>query len=395
MKLFYKLTFCFIVFFILSGEKVYATDVTVNSRANIAMEMNTGKILYEKNSDEKLPIASVAKIITMYQVLNKVNTEGHSWDEIVPIDNYLIELSHNYTLGSLQLSSSHQYTLRDLFNSMVLVSSNSATMALGNWVASDGAQTTYINETNQVLSSWGLTGFTYVSASGLENSDIPAYMISGSTIDQYNQFSAKDVSVIAQHLIKEYPEILEVTAHDTYMISDGSILARNGKVYAGKANYDSSLAIDGLKTGFTSLSGVCFVGTEYNGDFRTITVVLNSSDYGTETNQLMHYARENYQSKLIDTNSLIEKSLKVKYGQTNSVSVIGNEMTAIVNKSGDNFTVQTRPVPLTAPIKNGKVVEYGRLIDNSDSLGYVSNYPIVTALTTESVNIKLCLIEMD
>ena len=132
--------------FLFSFTKNVLADVTVNSKAHIAIEMETGKILKEKNSEEKLPIASVAKIVTMYLVLEEINSNGKSWDEEVTISPYLIELSKDPELGSMRLDSSHKYTVRDLFHAMCIVSSNSATMALGDWLTDDNDQSSYIDK---------------------------------------------------------------------------------------------------------------------------------------------------------------------------------------------------------------------------------------------------------
>lgn len=375
--------------FLFSFTKNVLADVTVNSKAHIAIEMETGKILKEKNSEEKLPIASVAKIVTMYLVLEEINSNGKSWDEEVTISPYLIELSKDPELGSIRLDSSHKYTVRDLFHAMCIVSSNSATMALGDWLTDDNDQSSYIDKVHGFLNELGLKEYTFVSSSGLENSDIGGYMIDGSNLSDYNKLSAKDVSIIARKLIINYPEILEVSSLEKYTLSDGQILNNTFNVLKGKSNYDNSLNADGLKTGFTYIAGFCFVGTEWNGEYRTITVVLNSENYGLETNQLMKFAREHYEkiniNKLIDNKFLV----KVNNGEVNNLELeLNRDNYLIVNKDDSSIKLEQHLSKVTAPVIDNEIFEVGTIFDNNDSLGYVGELPKVSGLATKEVSYK-------
>lgn len=375
--------------FLFSFTKNVLADVTVNSKAHIAIEMETGKILKEKNSEEKLPIASVAKIVTMYLVLEEINSNGKSWDEEVTISPYLIELSKDPELGSIRLDSSHKYTVRDLFHAMCIVSSNSATMALGDWLTDDNDQSSYIDKVHGFLNKLGLKDYTFVSSSGLENSDIGGYMIDGSNLSDYNKLSAKDVSIIARKLIINYPEILEVSSLEKYTLSDGQILNNTFNVLKGKSNYDNSLNADGLKTGFTYIAGFCFVGTEWNGEYRTITVVLNSENYGLETNQLMKFAREHYEkiniNKLIDNKFLV----KVNNGEVNNLELeLNRDNYLIVNKDDSSIKLEQHLSKVTAPVIDNEIFEVGTIFDNNDSLGYVGELPKVSGLATKEVSYK-------
>lgn len=382
---------------LLFTKTTYATEINVPSKANIAIEMETGKILTSKNADEKLAIASVSKIVTMYMTLNKINNEGASWDEVVPIHPYLIELSHEWALGSTPLDGSHEYTVRDLFNAMCIESSNSATMALGDWVAPDHNQSTYIAMVNDFLSNLGLKGFSFVSASGLENSDIPGYLAKGTTSNDYNKLSAKDVSMVARQLIMDFPEILNTSSLVSYTMSDGQVLENTFSVMNGKSQHDKSLNIDGLKTGFTYIAGFCFVGTEFNGEFRTISVVLDSENYGLETNQLMRYARENYTSINVDFNKLIEDpSIEVSGGNESKVKVEPCEdVSLIVNKGTNSIKLNKVLSTLNAPVPKGREHILGDIYDEKDTLGYVNKTPQLLVRTTESIDFKKCELPKD
>lgn len=371
-----------------------AGQAKVNSKANIAIEMESGKILSAKNADEKLAIASVSKIVTMYMVLDKIGDNSSLWDEFVPINPYLIELSKEWALGSTVLDGSHQYTVRDLFYAMCIVSSNSATMALGDWVSADGSQSTYISEANDFIASLGITGHTYVSSSGLENIDIPKYIIDGSTIDDYNKFSAMDVSIIARELLIDFPEILEFANGASYTMSDGTTLLNNFSVLKGASQYDSSLNLDGLKTGFTYVAGFCFVGTEFNGEFRTISVVLDSQNYGMETNQLMRHARDNYKKVQVNIDEIYpELKVGVIGGEKDRVGIHSKDSSSlVVKKDGAELKVNAQLKRLNAPVKAGEELHFGEIYDSNDILGYVDEVrPTVTMITNEEIPFAVCV----
>lgn len=102
--------------------------------------------------------------------------------------------------------------------------------------------------------------------------------------------SAKDVALIARHLIKDYPRILTDGAVGSKNV-DGQPCYNYNNLLKGRKYYQSSLKVNGLKTGYTPLAGYCFVGTgQKSGKHRVITVVLHDVNEFTETRSLMNHA---------------------------------------------------------------------------------------------------------
>lgn len=254
----------------------------------IAMDYATGKAVWSKSANTARPIASVSKIMTLYLVLQKVANGGGSWDDVVDTSNKgLVAMSKDSACGGFVFKSGHKYTVQDLYYAALLDSSNNAAIALGQWVAGSNAK--FIQQMNAQAKSWNLGKAKFVSASGLENSDLKVFGYNYGKANA-NMVSAKDVALIARHLIQDFPRILTDGSIGSKTI-DGQTAYNYNNLLAGRKYYQAALKVDGLKTGYTPLAGYCFVGTgQKTGKHRVITVVLHDEDEFTETRSLMKYA---------------------------------------------------------------------------------------------------------
>ncbi|MCH4123632.1 MAG: serine hydrolase [Levilactobacillus sp.] len=254
----------------------------------IAMDYTTGKAVWSKKANTARPIASVSKLMTLYLVLQKVGSGSGSWSDVVDTSSKgLIAMGQSYSCGGFLFKSGHKYTVQDLYYAALLDSSNNAAIALGKWVAGSNAK--FIKQMNAQAKSWNLGKANFVSASGLENSDLKAFGYAYGSANA-NMVSAKDVALIARHLIQDYPRILTDGAIGSKSV-DGQTTYNYNNLLAGRKYYQASLNVDGLKTGYTPLAGYCFVGTgQKTGKHRVITVVLHDINEFTETRSLMNKA---------------------------------------------------------------------------------------------------------
>lgn len=254
----------------------------------IAMDYTTGKAVWSKKANTARPIASVSKLMTLYLVLQKVGSGSGSWSDVVDTSSKgLIAMGQSYSCGGFLFKSGHKYTVQDLYYAALLDSSNNAAIALGKWVAGSNAK--FIKQMNAQAKSWNLGKANFVSASGLENSDLKAFGYAYGSANA-NMVSAKDVALIARHLIQDYPRILTDGAIGSKSV-DGQTTYNYNNLLAGRKYYQAALNVDGLKTGYTPLAGYCFVGTgQKTGKHRVITVVLHDINEFTETRSLMNKA---------------------------------------------------------------------------------------------------------
>ncbi|KPN80502.1 D-alanyl-D-alanine carboxypeptidase [Apilactobacillus kunkeei] len=229
------------------------------SSATYVMNMDTNHVYYQKHATSKRAVASTAKIMTLYLAIQKAQTTKNGWNQKVKISPSLARMSKNHSLGSYVLKANKKYTVRNLYKASLIASSNSATIALGQWVS--GTNNKFIKKMNSQVKAWGIASQArFVSSSGLENSDLyPYYIRYGSHYD-YNRVSAKALAVIASHLLKLYPAIVNDAKMYRYHQS-GQTLKNANELLAGGLRYDAALHVDGLKTGYTPLAGNCLVST--------------------------------------------------------------------------------------------------------------------------------------
>ncbi|EOT30177.1 serine hydrolase [Enterococcus saccharolyticus] len=279
-------------------------DFKVEAKAALSIDADTGKILYDQNSDDALGIASITKIISLYLVEKEVAEGKLAWDDEVEISDFVAELSVHPELSNVPLESTSKYTVKDLFDSAFIQSSNASTMALAEKIA--GTEAAFVDLMKKQLEDWGIKDAKIVNSTGLNNVYLGEQIYPGSKKDDENILSAKGVAIVARHLIHDYPDVLEVTAtpkqeFGAHTFSPIEMVNWNwmlpGMIY-------EKAGVDGLKTGTTDLAGACFVGTMTKDGQRIITVVLNATNHETdpgarfvETGRLMDYTFDNWKKE--------------------------------------------------------------------------------------------------
>lgn len=273
---------------------------SVNSNAALAIDYNTGKILYEQNADKPLGIASMTKLITLYLILEAEQNGDLDWDEQVEISDHLLAISHDPILSNIPFIKGHTYSVRDLFNASTVVSANAAVTALAEKVA--GSEKEFVDLMRNKVKEWGIDDAYIISTSGINNDNANGRVYPGSKPGEENLASAKDIAIIARHLIHDFPDFLNTTKEGIVTFAEGTPEAVNmvstNLMLPGFPVYREG--IDGLKTGTTDLAGPCFVGTYKDKNTRIITVIMNSTNSADpnsrfiETNRLIDYVYENW-----------------------------------------------------------------------------------------------------
>lgn len=286
----------FLLFFFLLPINVLAErDLSMIGGQNFLIaDQADGRILLGHKADEKVPVASTAKIITIYRTLEAVYNGELSWEQRVKMSENLVELSKDDFLGNVEFQADKEYTVLDLFQSALLASSNSATIFLGELIS--GSNEGFIVETRQWLKDIGLSEFTFVSPSGLELIDLQDFGLSPSdaphatsatTPGTFNLFSAYDIAVIAYRMIQDFPEVLETASQGNVELSNGETVFTLNAFFEYEEN---GIWFNGLKTGFTPFAQSSYVGYAYKGDKRVIIVTLQTLDYITDGLELSRLA---------------------------------------------------------------------------------------------------------
>lgn len=385
---------------------------SVNSQAAFAVDATSGKILYDQDGEKTMGIASISKIIGLYIVLDQVKEGKLSWDDEVAISDYAETLSIAPNLSNVPLHKENTYTVKELFDSAFIQSANASMVALAEKIS--GSETAFLTVMNDQLKEWGIENATIVNVSGLNNVYLGANRPEGTGEADENQMSAKDVAIIARHLLLDFPEVLKVTSTATKMFGENTQspveMVNWNWMLPGFINFKEG--VDGLKTGTTDFAGACFVGTIERDGKRIITVILNAEGHEqnpsvrfTETARLMDYCYDNWSVKEIGkANASIPslKSIDVKNGKETSVNVVLKSPVSVWVRN-DMDTGQLTITPkidetkvkdneLEAPIVRGTKVGTATITLADDQLGYLEDgaspsTDIITASSVEKANI--------
>lgn len=242
-----------------------AVDLNIEAQAIILIDAESGKVIYEKNSKEALPIASMSKMMTQYIVLNTIKNGGLTWESTYELSEHVQQTTEQSGAVKLGMMPGNLYSVKELFTAMTVNSSNDAAVALAEMVS--GSEDSFVELMNQQAKHFGLKKTTFFNASGLDGNYI------GKRADETNLASARDVSIIAQKLIEKHPEILEYTKMTDFTTNAGTQLWSTNLMLPGMPL--ALAGMDGLKTGYTGLAGPCFTSTGIFNDKRVISVVMN------------------------------------------------------------------------------------------------------------------------
>lgn len=326
-------------------------DYTPNAKSAILVDSLSGKVLYEKNADEKLPPASMTKLASMLLIMESIDNETLKFDDMVTIS----EEAANMGGSQVFLQAGETYSVHDLLKSIAIASGNDAVYAMAEKIG--GSHEEFVNMLNKRLKEIGAVNTNFVNAHGLD--------VEG------HYSTARDMSIIARELLK-HEKILEYTSiYEEYLEkNDGSRiwLVNTNKL----VRYYNG--VDGLKTGFTKTAGYCLTATAKKDNFRLISVVMGedtSENRSADTVKLLNYGFNTYKINIIKTKD--EKLGKVRiYNGKNYFAnvVLVADATEILknNEKVDNYEFNLKVGKIKAPIKRGDVIGTAEIIDSGNNI---------------------------
>lgn len=394
-----------------SKAKAAQDPLNIEADAAILVDASTGRVLYQKNIDTVLGIASMTKMMTEYLLLEAIKENRVKWDQQYTPSDYVYRLSQDRDLSNVPLRKDGKYTVRELYEAMAIYSANAATVAIAEIVG--GSEENFVKMMNEKAKKLGLQGYKFVNATGLSNKDLQGLHPKGTNENEENVMSARAVATLAYHLLKEYPEVLKTASIPKKIFREGTddqIKMDNWNWMLPGLIY-SYEGVDGLKTGYTEFAGYCFTGTAERNGMRFITVVMNAKSNGKstigarfeQTRKLLDYAFSNYSLKELYPAGYQQKgaaTLPVVKGKEKSVAIVTKQPLSLVIKNGEEKNYQpvyvfdqnklTKNGELTAPVKKGEKVGYMTLkyigANNNDYLTADGKNAVkVDIVTKESV----------
>ncbi len=317
-------------------------DLQLPIKAGVLMSADTGEILYKQNMDEQLPVASITKIMTMLLVFDEIHKGNIALTDLVSVSE------HAASMGGSQiwLDPSESFTVDEMLLAVCVSSANDAAVALAEHVA--GSEAVFVDMMNRRAAELGMTNTNFVNACGLDANG--------------HLSSAYDVALMAREIMK-YDELVKYTTVWTDSLRDGqTMLVNTNKLIRSYAG------ITGLKTGTTSLAGVCICTTATRDDMSIIAVVLgaaNSDDRFDAARTLMDFGFANFSLAYMPDIDNFLTEIPLKKGLEQSIEVEYNlPEKLMLQKNQDPMLREEINLPeyVTAPISKG------------DSLGTVTLY---------------------
>jgi len=333
-------------------------------KSAILIEAETGQVLYEKNADEPLPPASMAKMMTEYLVLDAIRSGNLKWEDTVVVSQTAAATGGS---GSL-IAAGETFTVRKLFEDMSIYSGNRSSVALAERIA--GSEKAFVDRMNEMARKLGLSERArFVNATGLPG-PMSTYPAEGETM-----LSARDVAALARRLVLDHPEVLDFTKIPQLkfretdrqpMVNWNWMLEANASVPEMKPY--AYVGLDGLKTGHTDEAGYCFTGTAVRDGMRLISVVMGANTRPasfSETRKLLDYGFATFEVRtLVEADVPLDAAgvIPVRKGKKTELRVAVAEPVRFVVRKDDRNPqpeIELKPKPereLVAPIRKGDAV---------------------------------------
>lgn len=331
------------------------SDLDLTSKSGLLMDYASGQVLFEKDSEKHLPIASMVKMMTVLIALEEYEAGN------IELNSLITTTENASSMGGSQvfIDPYVDYTFEDLLKSVIMASANDASVALAEYF--NGNEKSFTNRMNKRAKELGMNDTNYVNCTGL-----PAP-------EQYS--CAKDCAILLKEVLKHdiyhnyssiwMDELTHPSGRKTELVNTNRLI----RYFQG---------CDSGKTGSTSEAGCCLTASAKRGDMRLISVIIgaeNSKTRFNESAELLNYGFSNFENRFLVNSDSVFANLKVGKGKIDDVDIYAKESFSAVVKKGDKIayeTVAELPDCVKAPVKAGDaigkvvVTENGNVIKTID-----------------------------
>ena len=309
----------------------------ISAKSGLLIDYNTGSVIFEKNANERLPIASMTKLATLAIVFDFI-------DKGIVKENDLVNVSETAAAvggSSAFLDAGSSYKVTDLIKSVIVASANDSSVALAEYVA--GSEDVFVSKMNKMAKEQNLQNTNFENCTGLPSAG--------------HYSSANDIANIYKtmcnhRLYKKYSKIWI----DDFMHPSGR---KTGLVNTNRLvkTYDG---IEGGKTGYTDAAKFCLAASAKRENMRLVGVVIGVSDSKTrfaEMTKLLNFGFANYQNKMIVNNEVPVTIHKFKNAKTPIEVFAERDSVKFLSKTEEqSFTTDFQINEVKCPLKAGDVV---------------------------------------
>ncbi|KNF07577.1 serine-type D-alanyl-D-alanine carboxypeptidase DacF [Gottschalkia purinilytica] len=317
--------------------------ITATIQSSLLGDYETGDIIFEKNADAKLEVASITKLMTYLVAMDEISKGNKSLKDEVTISKRAASLKGS----SFKLKEGEKIKVSTLLESIMIVSANDSCIAIAEYIS--GSEEKFLKLMNDKAEELGLKKTHFVTVNGYPRED-----------KAENTMSPRDIFKLSRHILKKYPQIIDITSKDKLVIPEREFEHINTNPLMGVVS-----GVDGLKTGYTDRAGLCLVSTlevkkDKKNPYRLIGITMGSKteeERKIRGTKLLNEGIKNYSKKqILNKNTFIKKvnipnsrdEVNELYPKENVYGLVGNHDTVkkevIINEG------------LEAPIKKGDII---------------------------------------
>ncbi|MBC8588404.1 D-alanyl-D-alanine carboxypeptidase family protein [Paratissierella segnis] len=336
-----KLVSILLIIAVIISPYIAYGDVDITSKSAVLMDYNTGKLIYALNEHEKLPPASVTKIMTLLLTMEAISSGKIKLNDKVSISEYASKMGGT----QVYLEPGESQTVEDLIKAVSIRSANDAAVALGEFIS--GSNEVFVKLMNDRAKSLGMENTNFVNTSGLPADD--------------HYTTAYDIALMSRELLK----CTEIQKYLTTWMEDLAVGKKKDNTQTMVntnrliRDYDGTT---GIKTGSTNAAGYCMSASAKRGDLQFIAVILGGKTSAVrfeEAKKLLDYGFANYDSLLLGKKGDVMATLSVEKAKNISLDIVlENDVFALLPK-GSNGKVDTElihPDNVDPPVKQGDLL---------------------------------------
>ena len=351
----------------LAAGRFALPDFDVPCRAAVLIDLSSGTVLYEKEPDTPMPIASITKVMTLLLTFEAIEAGKVSLQDTVPVSD------HAYNMGGSQiwLEPGETFTLDEMVKAICVSSANDAAVAVAEFIG--GSEPAFAELMNQKAAQLGMTNTAFKNACGLDEAG--------------HLSTARDVAIMSREVLLNHPRITDYTTiwMDTLRGGQTQLLNTNKllKRYQG---------VTGLKTGTTSGAGVCISASASRDGLDLLAVVLgaaSSNERFDAATALLDYGFANFENVAAPAPENAPTSLPVTGGAQETVELRYAAPEKILVQKGESAALAAElelPQTLAAPLAEGQQVGTVTVYSGETALG---SWPVTAASAVQPMTMRL------
>ncbi|WP_418719169.1 D-alanyl-D-alanine carboxypeptidase family protein [Candidatus Allofournierella merdipullorum] len=351
----------------LAAGRFALPDFDVPCRAAVLIDLSSGTVLYEKEPDTPMPIASITKVMTLLLTFEAIEAGKVSLQDTVPVSD------HAYNMGGSQiwLEPGETFTLDEMVKAICVSSANDAAVAVAEFIG--GSEPAFAELMNQKAAELGMINTAFKNACGLDEAG--------------HLSTARDVAIMSREMLLNHPRITDYTTiwMDTLRGGQTQLLNTNKllKRYQG---------VTGFKTGTTSGAGVCISASASRDGLDLLAVVLgaaSSNERFDAATALLDYGFANFENVAAPAPENAPASLPVTGGAQETVELRYAAPEKILVQKGEGAALTAElelPQTLAAPLAEGQQVGAVTVYSGETALG---SWPVTAASAVQPMTMRL------